>query len=186
MSGPLHLEPIGATGLAWLAFERNSDERGWLSEVFNQQAASELGLPILGQDNVSHTEARGLVRGLHFQKPPHAQAKVFRVTRGTVLNVTVDLRPATFGAVHAIEMGHHTHAWIYIPPGFAHGFQSLQDDVEVHYKVSRAFAPDALGGVRFDDPALGLTWPLACPDHRLSMRDRNAAPLDAARGLFED
>lgn len=184
MVTPFQFEPIGDLDLAWLRFERNGDARGWLSEIFNQVTATEFGLPVFGQDNVSYTEVRGLLRGLHFQRPPHAQDKLFRVARGRVFNVSVDLRPQRFGTVHACEMSSELGAWIHIPAGYAHGFQALEEKVEVHYKVSRSFAPTALGGVRFDDPELAIAWPLHCPQDLLSARDRNALPLQDARQSF--
>lgn len=184
MTQPFRLEPIDDHGLAWLRFEQNEDKRGWLSEVFNQQAASELGLPVFGQDNVSHSCIRGLVRGLHFQRPVHAQAKLFRVVSGRVFNVAVDLRPEQFGSIYACEMSAGSGAWIYIPVGYAHGFQVLDDAADVHYKVTQPFRFDARCEVAFDDPALGVAWPLHCPRLLLSDRDRGAAGLEAARSAF--
>jgi dTDP-4-dehydrorhamnose 3,5-epimerase len=181
---PFQLERISDTDLAWLHFERYDDDRGWLSEVFNQSAASALGLPEFRQDNCSHSLERGLVRGLHFQRPPHTQAKLFRVLQGEVFNVVVDLRPERFGFVHTCTMSGTTNAWIYIPHGYAHGFQTMTERVDIHYKLSSAFVPLALGAVQFDDAALEITWPLDCRRDYLSARDRLAAPLEKARAAF--
>lgn len=184
MSTPFRLEPLPQADLAWLEFERNGDDRGWLSEIYNQAEATRLGLPVFGQDNVSRTTSRGLVRGLHFQHPPHAQAKLFRVVSGRVFNVVVDLRPARFGAVHGFEIDADTPRWLHVPAGYAHGFQSLEDAVETHYKVSHPYTPAALGAIRFDDPELGIEWPIVCPEDHLSVRDRTAGTLTDARAAF--
>jgi len=184
VTSPFRLEVLDGHDLAWLHFERNGDERGWLSEIFNQSALDQVGLPTFAQDNISRTSGVGIVRGLHFQRPPHAQAKLFRVTAGRVYNVVADLRPEGFGRTHATYLTPDLACWLYIPAGFAHGFQALEPTVEVHYKVSRPFHPDALGGVRFDDPDLNIAWPLPCPTDLLSQRDRTAGRLAETRGLF--
>lgn len=184
MTTPFELELVGDLDLAWLRFERNDDGRGWLSEVFNQGVATEFGLPVFGQDNVSYSACIGLVRGLHFQRPPHAQGKLFRVTQGRIFNVVVDLRPKRFGTVHACEMSPDLGAWLYIPAGFAHGLQTLENEVSLHYKVSRGYAPEALGAVSFDDPELGISWPLPYSRSRLSARDQAAGSLQDARQFF--
>jgi dTDP-4-dehydrorhamnose 3,5-epimerase len=139
---------------------------------------------VFGQDNISRTGVRGLVRGLHFQRPPHARHKLDRVVQGRVLNVVVDLRLERFGAVHTCELDADLGAWIYIPAGFAHGFQALEDRAEIHCNGSGHFAPAAVVAVRFDDPMLAIDWSLICPQELPSTRNRKAAALEDARQAF--
>ena len=175
---------LAGQDLAWLHFDRNGDDRGWLSEIFNQTNLDQLGLPTFRQDNISRTLGRGIIRGLHFQRPPYAQGKLFRVATGSVYNVVVDLRSDHFGCTQISTITSDLACWLYIPAGYAHGFQTLEDTVEVHYKVSEPFMPSALGSLSFDDPDLGLTWPRPCPLELLSARDRSAGSLGDLRGLF--
>ncbi|WP_395651850.1 dTDP-4-dehydrorhamnose 3,5-epimerase family protein, partial [Brevundimonas sp.] len=148
--------------LAWVHTPVFSDPRGWLSERYSRPAFEELGLPDFVQDNCSCTRLPGTVRGLHFQTPPHAQAKLFRVIRGRVCNIALDLREPRFGFVTTREMDEDS-PWIFIPEGAAHGFQSLTADVEILYKCSRPFSPGHLGQIAHDDAALSLRLPLIVP-----------------------
>lgn len=165
---------------------RYGDERGWLSEIFNQAAFSEMGFPVFDQDNLSRTLCAGTVRGLHWQASPHSQAKLFRVVRGRVFNVVVNVTDEAFGAVETREMDDERCEWLFIPPGRAHGFQALDDAVEVHYKVSSPLVPTALRTLRYDDPALAIPWPIAPRLDLLSVRDRSGRPLDDFRPAFAD
>ena len=170
-------------GLRLVEPERHVDSRGWLSEIYSEAGFAALGLQErFVQDNVSYTPEPGVVRGLHFQRPPHAQAKLFRVVVGRVLNFAVDLRPERFGRLDAREMA--PGSWIYMPPGYAHGFQTLVGHTEVHYRVSQARAPGALGSIDWTDPELGLPLALAPRNDLRSARDKAAAPLRDHRGLF--
>jgi dTDP-4-dehydrorhamnose 3,5-epimerase len=179
-------KPLGPPGLTLVGARRSRDERGWLSEVYSEAAFTAAGFDVrFVQDNRSWTEAAGVIRGLHFQRPPHAQAKLFWVTRGGAYNVCVDLRSgAGFGAVDQRVLDSRETTAVLIPEGFAHGFQSLEPETEVHYKLSRDFAPEGLGGLRWDDPRLEVIWPLPVRADLLSERDRAAAPLAALAGLF--
>lgn len=170
-------------GLRLLEPERHVDARGWLSEIYNEAEFAAHGVAErFVQDNVSCTPQAGVVRGLHFQHPPHAQAKLFRVVRGRALNFAVDLRPQRFGALDAREMT--PGSWLYMPAGYAHGFQTLENDTEAHYRVSHPRAPGALGSIDWADTELALPFTLA-PRHDLrSARDEVAAPLRDCRGLF--
>ncbi|WGM46451.1 dTDP-4-dehydrorhamnose 3,5-epimerase [Brevundimonas sp. NIBR10] len=169
--------------LAWVHTPVFNDPRGWLSERYSRAAFEDLGLPDLVQDNSSFTRSRGTVRGLHFQTPPHAQAKLFRVIRGRVLNIALDLREPHFGSVATHEMDEDS-PWIFVPEGAAHGFQSLTADVEIIYKCSRPFSPGHLGQIAHDDAALSLRLPLDVPPETRSDRDSLNRPLADWRGVF--
>lgn len=131
------------------------------------------------QDNHSRSAHRGVLRGLHFQLPPAAQTKLIRVTRGAVFDAVVDLRPQsrTFGQWVGLTISAALWNQLLIPAGFAHGFLTLEDDVEVQYKVSAPYRPDLERVVRFDDPALAIDWPIEGFDLLLSERDRTAPLL---------
>jgi len=124
------------------------------------------------QDNVARSVRRGVLRGLHFQRAPHAQAKLVRCTRGKVWDVAVDIRrgSATFGRHLAMELSAEDAAVLYVPSGFAHGYVTLSDDSEVSYKVDADWAPSSEGGILWNDPDLAIPWPLESPI--LNERDR--------------
>lgn len=154
---------------------RYGDERGFLSEVYERSAFQEAGIGIeFVQENHSFSARRGTVRGLHFQVPPRAQAKLVRVSRGAILDVAVDLRPdsPTFGRhVSAVLSAENWHQ-LYVPVGFAHGFCTLEPDTEVIYKLSDVYAPEHERGVLWNDPALGIDWPVDAAVAIVSPRDR--------------
>jgi dTDP-4-dehydrorhamnose 3,5-epimerase len=133
--------------------------------------------PTIAQSNVSWNRKRGTLRGLHFQAAPHEETKVVRCTRGSVWDVAVDLREgsATRFRWYAVELSADNRRALYVPGGFAHGFQTLSDDTEVLYQMSEFYHPDLARGVRWDDPKLDIEWPL--PDPIVSDRDRSYAPL---------
>jgi dTDP-4-dehydrorhamnose 3,5-epimerase len=156
--------------------KRYGDHRGFFSEVYNKKtfAAANIDIEFV-QDNHSFSAEKGVVRGLHFQVPPFSQHKLVRVTRGSVFDVAVDLRHGspTYGkhvaAVLSAERGNQ----ILVPVGFAHGFMTLEPDTEVTYKVSNYYAPDHDRGVRWNDPALGVAWPIDEGEAILSDKDRH-------------
>lgn len=133
--------------------------------------------PVVAQCNVSWNRRRGTLRGLHYQAPPHAEAKLVRCTRGAIWDVIVDVRPdsPTFRRWYAVELSALNRLALYVPAGFAHGFQTLADDSEVFYQMSAFHAPGHARGLRWDDPLLAIAWPL--PDPIVSERDRSFAPL---------
>lgn len=136
------------------------DERGYFFESYNQQIFTSLGIKErFVQDNQSFSK-KGVVRGLHFQNPPHAQAKLVRVIRGSVLDVAVDLRKnsKTYGKYHAVELSGDNNLQFFIPVGFAHGFVALEDDTVFAYKCSRLYNKESEGSIRFDDPVLDIDW----------------------------
>jgi dTDP-4-dehydrorhamnose 3,5-epimerase len=159
------------------------DERGFFMESFNQRAFDEaVGHHVdFVQDNHSRS-ARGVLRGLHFQLPPHAQGKLVRVTQGSVFDVAVDMRKSspTFGRWVGVELSGTNHRQFWIPPGFAHGFVVTSDSADFLYKTTGYYAPHSEGAVRWDDPAIGIEWPLGGQAPLLSGKDAQAPLLDAA------
>jgi len=153
--------------------ERLEDDRGFFARSFCEKefAAHDLN-PRVVQCNVSHNLRRGTLRGLHYQAAPHEEAKLVRCTQGAIWDVIVDLRPdsATYKRWHAEELTARNRRALYIPEGFAHGFQALTDDSELLYLMSEFFHADCTRGLRWNDPAFGITWPIDNP--MMSARDR--------------
>ena len=140
-----------------------TDERGAFARRFCAKTFRAHGLEIdMVQRSVSFNLRAGTLRGMHFQAPPHLETKLVRCTRGGVFDVIVDLRQgsATYGQWHAEELTHDNRLMLYVPKGFAHGFQTLVDDTEVDYEITLAYVPGADRGFRFDEPSLGITWPI--------------------------
>lgn len=153
--------------------ERAEDGRGWFARTFCAEEFAARGLvTAFAQCSVSFNARRGTLRGLHWQAPPVAEAKLIRCTRGRVFDVAVDLRPhsATFGRWTAAEIGAVDGRMIYIPEGCAHGFQTIEDASEIFYQISVPYRPTLARGIRWDDPEIGIPWPIAAPV--LSARDR--------------
>lgn len=154
------------------------DARGRLTRLFCEQAFAAVrpGLRFV-QTNLSHTAARGTLRGLHFQRAPALEAKLIRCVRGRVFDVAVDLRAGSpsFGRWHAVELAEDLEREVFIPEGCAHGFQALSDDAQLLYQHSAAYDPVCEDGVRHDDPALAIRWPL--PVTVLSERDHQHRPI---------
>jgi len=174
----LEARPLEVPELIELTPRRFGDDRGFFSEVWNHARFAEAGIPAqFVQDNVSLSRTRGVLRGLHFQTPPAAQAKLVRVSRGSIFDVGVDIRRSspTFGRWAGVVLSAEKWNQLYVPEGFAHGFVTLEDDTEVTYKVSAAYSPEHDRSIRFDDPAIGIAWPLD-GDPVLSDKDA-AAPL---------
>lgn len=153
---------------------RLDDERGFFARSFCQQEFIEHGLdPCVAQCNVSFNHFKGTLRGMHFQLPPHAEAKLVRCTCGALYDVIVDLRPTSRTYLHwaATELTAGNRTGLYIPKGFAHGFQTLVDNTEIFYQMSEFYAPGSSGGVRWDDPVFEISWPI--PVNMISPRDAN-------------
>lgn len=156
------------------------DERGGFARSFCVREFEAQGLnPVVAQCNVSWNRRRGTLRGLHWQAAPQAEAKLVRCTRGAIWDVIVDVREGspTHHRWHAVELSAANRRALYVPEGFAHGFQTLADDSEVFYQMSTFHAPECARGLRWDDPALAIAWPLAEPI--VSARDRAFAWLGA-------
>jgi dTDP-4-dehydrorhamnose 3,5-epimerase len=155
------------------------DERGFFFESFNQRAFNEaVGHTVdFVQDNHSRS-AKGVLRGLHFQRPPHAQGKLVRVTQGSVFDVAADTRPdsPTFGRWVGVELSGANHRQMWIPAGLAHGFLVTSDSADFLYKTTDYYRPESEGSVRWDDPDLAIAWPLDGITPSLSAKDA-AAPL---------
>ncbi len=164
------------------------DERGTFSETYRRETFEELG--IVGefvQDNQSLSRQRATIRGLHFQAPPAAQAKLVRVLKGAVLDVAVDLRRGspTFGKYVSRLLSAENREQLLVPEGFAHGFCTLVDDTTVLYKVTRYYSPDHERGIRWNDSRLQIDWGVSVADVLLSTRDRDFPALDQVPIVFE-
>ena len=164
----MKLLPTTLPGVAIIEPAVFADERGWFSESFNQACFEaglrELGLPLprpFVQDNHSCSRA-GVLRGLHYQLPPHAQGKLVRVVKGAVFDVAVDIRTGapTFGHWVGVELSASNRRQMWIPEGFAHGFVALEDDTHFLYKTTDVYARACERSIRWDDPAIGVRWPL--------------------------
>ncbi len=158
--------------------ERLEDARGFFARTWCAREAEKHGLaPRLVQCSVSFNARKGTLRGLHYQIAPHEEAKVVRCTRGSIYDVILDLRPtsATFKHHVAVVLSADNRRALYVPEGYAHGFQTLEDDTEVFYQMSEYYAPQATRGVRWDDAAFGIAWP---PEGERVMSDRDRSYPD--------
>lgn len=161
--------------------ERIADERGFFARAFCQEEFERRGLNgRVVQCNVSFNARQGTVRGMHYQIAPHAEAKLIRCTRGAIHDVIVDLRPTspTVRQWVATELSAENGFLLFVPEGFAHGFQTLVDNTEVFYQMSESFHPGSARGVRWDDPALAIRWPL--PVQCIGAKDQTYPLLDAS------
>ena len=157
------------------------DGRGWFMESWSQRKLEEAGIYVeFLQDNHSYSAAKGTLRGLHYQLNPMAQAKLLRCSRGSILDVAVDIRKGSpqYAKWTAVELSAENKKQLFIPRGFAHGFLTLTDDVEVQYKADNYYAPECDGNIRWNDPEIGIEWPF--PPVILSDKDEKA-PLLAKR-----
>jgi dTDP-4-dehydrorhamnose 3,5-epimerase len=161
--------------------ERREDSRGFFARAFCQHEFAEHGLkPLVAQANIAFNKKKGTLRGMHFQFPPAAETKLVRATRGSILDVIVDLRPEspTYLEHIAVELSADNHRSLYIPERFAHGYQVLEDVTETSYQVGEFYVPGAEGGLLYSDPALGLGWPL--PVTEISPKDAAWRPFSEA------
>ena len=162
----MKLEKLDIPGVYRIAIEPAADERGFFARTFCAETFAKWGLATdFVQRSMSYNKKRGTLRGLHYQAEPHAETKLVRCSRGAAFDVIVDLRPksAYFGAWETIELSAENRHMIYIPAGCAHGFQTLVDDTELLYEITPAYVPEAARGVRWNDPALAIPWPMANP-----------------------
>jgi dTDP-4-dehydrorhamnose 3,5-epimerase len=168
-------EPAPIGGAFVIGTEPILDDRGFFARTFCGDEFRRHGLdPCVAQCGISFSERRGTLRGMHLQAPPHAEAKLVRCTRGAIHDVILDLRrdSPTFGQWWAVEMTPTAGPLLYVPEGVAHGFQTLEPETEVSYQMSRAYAPAAATGVRWDDPVFGIEWPLEVTSISASDRAR--------------
>lgn len=170
---------LPVTGAKLVEIEPIRDERGFFARVWDRDELTEAGIDAtIVQANLSRTAKAGTVRGIHLQRPPSAEAKLTRCTRGAVWEVVVDLRPSspTYRRWHGVELTDENHLALYIPEGCGRGFQTLVDDTEVFYTVTAPYSAADETGVRHDDPAIGIDWPL--PVSAVSAKDRAWPDLD--------
>lgn len=166
---------------------RFGDARGFFSEVWKRSALQAQGFAAdFVQDNHSLSREVGVLRGLHFQRAPHAQGKLVRVVRGRILDVAVDIREGspTYGQHVGVELSSENWLQLWVPRGFAHGFITLEPDTEVLYKVDAEYNREADGGILWNDPALGIDWPLPAGGAVLSDKDRVAPRLGDVAPIF--
>jgi dTDP-4-dehydrorhamnose 3,5-epimerase len=176
LPGVLIIEPV-----------RHGDHRGFFSETWQRQRFADHGITADWiQDNHSRSATPGTLRGLHFQSPPHAQAKLLRCIRGSILDVAVDIRVGspTFGRHVAVELGEANFRQLLVPRGFAHGFVTLEPDTEVLYKVDAGYAPAHDAGIAWDDPDLGIDWGFGAGEVTLSDKDRTHPRLAELGPVF--
>jgi len=176
------VEPTRIPEVKLLRMRCHRDERGFFSETYSRRALAEAGIDRdFVQDNYSFSEARGVIRGLHFQISPFAQDKLVRVVRGAIFDVAVDLRhrSPTFGQHVAQVIRAEDWAQLFIPVGFAHGFCTLEPETEVLYKVSAYYSPAHDRGLCWNDPELGIDWPVEPHEAILSEKDRRHPALAA-------
>jgi dTDP-4-dehydrorhamnose 3,5-epimerase len=164
-----------------------SDERGFFSQTWSARDLAAAGIDLqFVQDNHALSRAAGVLRGLHYQAAPHAQAKLIRVTRGRIVDVAVDIRRSspTFGRHFMAELSAENWLQMLVPVGFAHGYLTLEPDTEVLYKVTSPYAPTHDRGIAWNDPTLGIKWPVAEGIAILSEKDRRLPKLRDAIDLF--
>ena len=183
----MQVEQTVLSGVLVITPKKFGDDRGFFSEVFNAHAFGEaVGDWTFVQDNQSLSATPGTIRGLHFQTEPHAQGKLVRVVRGALLDVAVDIRRSspTFGRHVTVELSAANWKQLWIPPGFAHGFCTIEPNTEVLYKTTGFYAPSHDFGLAFDDPALGIQWPVDPAQALLSDKDRRQPRLENLADAF--
>lgn len=183
----MDLLPTSIPDLKLVQVPRHEDERGWFAETYHARAWRDLGVGCqFVQDNAALSLRPGTIRGLHFQHPPAAQAKLVRCARGAIYDVALDLRQGSpwFGCHFATELSAENGRQMFIPPGFAHGYCTLEAACEVAYKVDTFYAPDLEGGILWDDPHLAIAWPVKGDAAHLSPKDRRWPRLTEAETPF--
>jgi len=158
----MRFTPLNLAGAYLIDVELLRDERGFFARTYcAREFTAHRLVPVIAQCSTSFNAKRGTVRGMHYQAQPHAEEKVVRCTSGAIFDVIVDIRPEspTYLHWHSVELTAKNHRMLYIPAGFAHGFQTLVDDTEVNYQISVDYAPAASRGIHWTDPALNIAWP---------------------------
>jgi dTDP-4-dehydrorhamnose 3,5-epimerase len=183
----VEVKELELAGVYEITPQRFGDDRGFFSETYSAPGLVAAGIDLIFvQDNHSLSRAVGVLRGLHYQLPPFAQDKLVRVVHGAIFDVAVDIRKnsPTFGRWLGLEVSAEKWNQILVPRGFAHGFVTLVPDTEVVYKVTERYAPEYDRSIRFDDPAIGIDWPVPAAGITLSDKDRGA-PLLADAQIFD-
>ncbi|MFC1488305.1 dTDP-4-dehydrorhamnose 3,5-epimerase [Thermodesulfobacteriota bacterium] len=176
----MKITPLKLEGTFAISLKPMEDERGYFMRTYDESIFKNHGLNLAWvQENQSLSKHKGIIRGLHFQKPPHSETKLVRVAKGAILDVFMDLRKGskTYGKWDAIELSEENQQMVYIPKGFAHGFCTLSEESLVLYKVDNFYTPEAEGGLRWNDNTLGIDWPV---------KDPLVSPKDQKLGLFKD
>lgn len=175
---------LGLAGACMIEPELIRDERGFFARAWCREEFERAGLPLeLVQASLSFTSRRGSVRGMHYQHPPSREAKLVRCIRGSIHDCIVDIRPDsdTFLEHEAVELSADNRRALFIPVGFAHGFQTLEDNIEILYEMTDFYQPECAGGFRWDDKLVGIEWPLPVT----TIHERDAGYPDIRRGDFE-
>jgi len=170
---------LSVVGAFLIDLETHADERGFFARAFCTREFAEHGLQeAFVQTNLSRNPLRGTLRGLHYQRPPHAEVKLVRCTQGALFDVVVDLRPESpsFGQWAGVELSADNGRALYLPEGCAHGFQTLVDNTDAFYLVSACYTPDAEGGLRWNDPHIAIDWPIQ-PPTLISAKDSSLPTL---------
>jgi len=174
----MQFQQTSLRGAFVVSLEQHADERGFFARTWCSREFAAHGLPhTLVQSSMSRSERRGTVRGMHVQLPPSREAKLVRCTRGAIYDVIVDMDPDSPTFLHhfGVELSAASYLALYIPPLMLHGFQTLQDESEVHYQMTDFYAPELGFGARWDDPAFGIAWPMRAP---ITILPRDAAYAD--------
>jgi dTDP-4-dehydrorhamnose 3,5-epimerase len=174
--------------ISLIATRRYRDERGWFSETYSARHLAAIGIDtVFVQDNQSFSARIGTLRGMHFQGPPAAQAKLVRCIRGQIFDVAVDLRRGspTYGRWVGAKLSAQTGEQIFVPVGFAHGFVTLEPETEVAYKTSAPYSPESEGGLRWDDSEVGIAWPVDRDAVTCSDKDRDLPSLSFVDTPFD-
>jgi dTDP-4-dehydrorhamnose 3,5-epimerase len=177
----LEVRELALPGVKEILPKRHGDDRGWFTEVWNLDSWQAAGVHLeFVQDNHSYSAAKGVLRGLHYQRAPAAQDKLVRATRGSIWDVAVDIRQGspTFGRWVGLVLSAELGNQVLVPKGFAHGFVTLEEHSEVQYKVTAPYRADLDRAIRYDDPAIGVEWPIS--DVQLSAKDKIAPLLSSA------
>jgi dTDP-4-dehydrorhamnose 3,5-epimerase len=159
----MKFRPAGLAGSHLVDLTRIGDDRGFFARIWDEEIFREMGIPVRNlQTNLSYNRHRGTTRGLHWQVDPYGESKFLRCTRGSVFDVAVDMRPdsPTFRQWQGHVIDAESRVMVYVPEGCAHGYQALEDHAEVSYQVSHPYVPGAERGLRWDDPAIGIVWPI--------------------------
>jgi dTDP-4-dehydrorhamnose 3,5-epimerase len=155
-------EPLDIAGAFVVTPELIGDERGFFARSWDRRDFTDRGLnDAVAQCNISFNHSKGTLRGMHYQVPPHEESKLVRCTKGAIYDVVIDLRPdsSSFKSYAGATLSSENHQMMYVPEGCAHGFLTLEDDVEIAYQISEFYAAEAQRGVRWNDPAFGINWP---------------------------
>ncbi len=167
--------------------QKMEDDRGFFARAFSQDEFEEHGLnPVIAQANIAYNLVKGTLRGMHFQYPPAAESKLVRCSRGAIVDVIVDLRPEspTFLEHFSVELNEENYRALYVPERFAHGYQTLRDNTETSYQAGEFYTPGTEGGLMYDDPELGLVWPL--PVSVMSPKDEAWPKIGEIRAGLEE